>query len=74
MDINEENILEQLKNKNHKALEYIIYTYSNLIFRVVINVLGESNREAASECINDILLIVWNKHHLNVKLNTNDKN
>jgi RNA polymerase sigma-70 factor (ECF subfamily) len=64
MDINEDNILEQLKNKNHKALEYIIYTYSNLIFKVVINVLGESNREAASECINDILLIVWNKHHL----------
>ncbi|AQS06296.1 sigma-70 family RNA polymerase sigma factor [Clostridium beijerinckii] len=64
MAINEDNVLLELKKRNTKALEYIINTYSNLVFKVVINVLGNDNYESAKECLNDIYLLVWNKNQL----------
>jgi len=64
MSINEHNFLLELDKENPKALEYIIDSYSNLVFKVVLTVLGDDNREAAKECVNDIYLLVWNKHHL----------
>jgi len=64
MVISEDNFLLGLSKRNPKALEYIINTYSNLVFKVVLNVLGNENRESAKECVNDIYLLVWNKHHL----------
>ena len=64
MIINEDNVLLELKKRNPKALEYIINTYSNLVFKVVVNVLGNDNYESAKECLNDIYLLVWDKHQL----------
>jgi RNA polymerase sigma-70 factor (ECF subfamily) len=64
MLINEDTFLLELNKKNTKALEYIVNTYSNLVFKLVINVLGKENYESAKECVNDIYLLVWNKHHL----------
>lgn len=64
MKINEENFLLEIKNRNSKALEYIIDTYSNLVFKVILNVLGSENKESAKECVNDVFLLVWNKHNL----------
>ena len=64
MIINEDNFLSELNKRNSKALEYIISTYSNLVFKVVINVLGHDNYESAKECLNDIYLLVWDKHQL----------
>ncbi|MBY6930963.1 sigma-70 family RNA polymerase sigma factor [Clostridium botulinum] len=64
MTIDEDNFLSELKKRNTKALEYIINTYSNLVFKVVINVLGYDNYESAKECLNDIYLLVWNKYQL----------
>lgn len=64
MEINHENFLLELKKKNPEALEYIINTYCNLVFKIVINVLGNDNYENAKECINDVYLLVWNKSHL----------
>ncbi|MTK13358.1 MAG: sigma-70 family RNA polymerase sigma factor [Clostridiaceae bacterium] len=64
MKINDENFLLELKKKNPEALEYIINTYCNLVFKIVINVLGKDNYENAKECINDVYLLVWNKSHL----------
>lgn len=64
MTINEDNFLSELNKRNTKALEYIINTYSNLVFKVVINVLGYDNYESAKECLNDIYLLVWDKHQL----------
>jgi RNA polymerase sigma-70 factor, ECF subfamily len=64
MTIDEQNYLSELKKKNPKALEYIINLYSNLVFKIVMNVLGGENRESAKECANDIYLLIWNKHHL----------
>lgn len=64
MKINEDNFLYEVKNKNPQALEYIIDTYSSLVFKVILNMLGRENRESAKECINDVFLLVWNKHNL----------
>jgi len=64
MSINEHNFLLELNKKNPKALEYIIDSYSNLVFKIVLKVLGDDNRETAKECVNDIYLLVWNKHQL----------
>ncbi|WP_373844659.1 hypothetical protein [Clostridium sp.] len=52
MKINDENFLLELKRKNPMALEYIINTYCNLVFKIVINVLGKDNYDSYSaECI-----------------------
>ncbi|APM37643.1 sigma-70 family RNA polymerase sigma factor [Clostridium kluyveri] len=64
MKINDENFLLELKKKNPIALEYIINTYCNLVFKIVMNVLGKDNYENAKECINDVYLLIWNKSHL----------
>lgn len=55
--INDENFLEQLRIDNEEALEYIVDKYSNLIFKVTYSVLNK--REIAKECVNDVLLKMW---------------
>lgn len=61
MKISEDNFIKELKNKNPKALDYLVDNYSNLIFKVIISVLGSDKREEAMECLNDVLLKVWEK-------------
>lgn len=61
MKINEDNFIKELKKKNPKALDYLVENYSNLIFKVVLSVLGTDRREEAKECLNDVLLKVWEK-------------
>lgn len=61
MKINEDNFIKELKNKNPKALDYLVENYSNLIFKVVLSVMGVDKREEAKECLNDVLLKVWKK-------------
>lgn len=60
--INKENFLRQLKNKDTKALDYVIDNYSNTIFKVAYGVLN--NRQLSEECVNDVLLKVWDNIHL----------
>ena len=64
MKINENNFLIELKKKNPKALEYTISIYANLVFKVVINILGTTNMESAKECVNDVYLLIWDKINL----------
>lgn len=59
MKINEENFIIHLKNRNEKALEYVIDNYGWIIKSIVRKHLY--NLESyQQECINDILLGVWN--------------
>lgn len=53
-----ENYLKALRDENIEGLNYIIDTYSNLIFKVAYRVLN--NRELSEECINDVFMKVWN--------------
>ncbi|MDZ4992480.1 sigma-70 family RNA polymerase sigma factor [Clostridium perfringens] len=54
----ENNFISQLKKKNPKALDYVFNNYGNLIFKVAYSVLN--NRELSEECVNDVLLKIWN--------------
>lgn len=54
----ENNFISQLKKKNPKALDYVFENYGNLIFKVAYSVLN--NRELSEECVNDVLLKIWN--------------
>lgn len=53
-----EKFLKDLKRQNPKALDYFIDNYSNLIFKIANGVLN--NRELSKECLNDVILKVWN--------------
>ncbi|NKF07333.1 sigma-70 family RNA polymerase sigma factor [Clostridium gasigenes] len=59
--VGKENFLKQLKKKNPKALEYVIDTYSNGIFKVAYGVLN--NRQLSEECLNDVFLKIWDNIH-----------
>lgn len=59
MKITEENFIFHLKSRDEKALEYVIDTYGWIIKSIVQKHLYnlKSHQE---ECINDILLGIWN--------------
>lgn len=58
MRITEKNFITQLQRGNEKALEYVIDTYSGLIVSVVRKQLYHLP-ELQQECINDVLLALW---------------
>lgn len=61
MKITETNLVEQLKNKNTKALDYLVDTYGNLLYKSIYNVLNNySDKGLIEECLNDVLLSIWN--------------
>lgn len=59
MKITESNFVSRLKGRDEKALEYVIDTYGYLMKSIVKKHLYnlESHQD---ECINDILLGIWN--------------
>lgn len=61
LKINETNLPEQLKHKNAKALDYLVNTYSNLLYKVIYNILNSYGEKGlVEECLNDVLLSIWN--------------
>ena len=59
MRINEKNFIKYLNKKNEKALDYIVDTYGGLIKAIVSKHLYNLS-DYHDECINDILLAIWN--------------
>ena len=59
MRINEKNFIKYLNKKNEKALDYIVDTYGGLI-KSIVNKHLYSLTDYNDECINDILLAIWN--------------
>lgn len=65
MKINEINLVEQLKHKNTNALDYLVDNYSNLLYKVIYNVLGSYGENGLiEECLNDVLLSIWNNSNM----------
>ena len=61
MEITEQNFIKQIKKKNPRALEFVIYHYANLVFNVISGVLNPSYLSRyADDCINDVFWAVWN--------------
>lgn len=59
MEIEEGNLISQLRKKNEKALDYVIDNYGWIIKSIVKKHLYNLT-SVQDECINDILLGIWN--------------
>ena len=59
MKIKEGNFISQLRKKNEKALDYVIDNYGWVIKSIVYKHLYNL-KSVQNECINDILLGIWN--------------
>lgn len=60
MKITEDNLAIQLQKKNIKALDFLVDTYSNLLYKVIYNVLiSYGDKETIEECLNDVFLSIW---------------
>ena len=59
MKIEEGNLITQLRKKNEKALDYVIDYYGWIIKSIVFKHLYNL-KSVQDECINDILLGIWN--------------
>lgn len=59
MNIDENNFIQQLQAKNEAALMYVIDEYGGLI-NAVIGRNMSCFKEYQEECMNDVLLSVWN--------------
>lgn len=58
MKITEENFMKQLKNKNEKAMEYVITTYGWLVKSIVSAKLKLLPNDQ-EDCMNEIFWAVW---------------
>ncbi len=59
MKITEENVAHQLRNRNEKALYFIIDQYGGLIKSIIQKHLA-SFEDEQEECMDDVLLAIWN--------------
>lgn len=65
MEITEINLVEQLKKKNTKALDFLVDTYGNLLYKVIYSILNKySRRGLIEECLNDVFLSIWNNSNM----------
>lgn len=61
MKIDDTNFIKELKNKNHKAMDYLVDTYSNLIYKVVYSILySKHGMNSVEECTSDVFMAIWN--------------
>lgn len=60
LNADENNFIRKIKNKDSKGLEFVVDNYSNLIFKIIYNVLNSGfHSQYAEECANDVFLGVW---------------
>lgn len=61
MKIDKNNFIEEIKRKNPRALDFVVDTYSGLVFKVVHTILNSSfHSQHVEECVNDVFWTVWN--------------
>lgn len=60
MGVHEENFIEELKNKNSKAIDYVIESFGPLVKGIVTQVLYKlKDSGAVDECMSDVFMAVW---------------
>ncbi|MDQ7096656.1 sigma-70 family RNA polymerase sigma factor [Desulfosporosinus sp. PR] len=61
MELNETNFILKMKKRESRALEFVVDSYSNLVFKVVRSVLNTSfYSQHIEECVNEVFWSVWN--------------
>jgi RNA polymerase sigma factor (sigma-70 family) len=56
--VTEENVVQQIKLKNEKALPYLIRTYGGLLNAIIRRHLN-GNQQDREECLADVLVSIW---------------
>lgn len=52
MKVGEQNLAEEIKNRNAAALEYAINNYGKLIYKIIYNTLNSyGDKESIQECV-----------------------
>jgi RNA polymerase sigma factor (sigma-70 family) len=57
--ITENNVVQQLRRKNEKAITFIIHMYGGLISSIIKRHLNYQQQDY-EECLDDVLLSIWN--------------
>ena len=63
MKITEKNFIEQLKQQNEDALEYVVQNYGGTL-KAVINRILYLYPQDAEECLYDCIMKIWTKNSL----------
>ena len=61
MRITERNAAEGLQSRDQQALEFVIDTYGDGVYRLVARICGQCSRQDLEECVSDVFMDVWNK-------------
>lgn len=62
MKITENNVVQHIQNKNEKAISFIINQYGGLLTAIIKRHLNDHQQDY-EECLDDVLLAVWNNIH-----------
>lgn len=62
MKVTENNVVQQIRNKNEKAIPFIINQYGSLLAAIIKRHLNYQQQDY-EECLDDVLLSVWNNIH-----------
>lgn len=58
MKITEDNVVQQVKKRNEKAIAFIIQTYGGLLTAIIKRHV-HYNQQEYEECLDDVLLSIW---------------
>ena len=60
MKIDQDNFIKQIKLRNAKGLDFVVDSYSKLVFKVVRSVLNSGfHAQTVEECVNDVFWAIW---------------
>lgn len=58
MKITEDNVVQQIKSRNEKAIPFIIQLYGGLLAAIIKRHV-QYNQQEYEECLDDVLLAIW---------------
>lgn len=62
MNVTEDSVVQHIKNKNERAIPFIIAQYGGLLTAIIKRHLNYQQQDC-EECMDDVLLAIWNNIH-----------
>ncbi len=60
LKVDENNFIDELKRKNCKAMDYVVDTYGNLLYKIIYSILYKNcDISSVEECMNDVFMKIW---------------